>query len=288
MTLVHLFPGQGAHRQGMGRELFPRYPHLVRRADALLGYSIEELCLDAPADRLTDTRYTQCSLYVVGALGYLDLVRESGRVPDYVAGHSLGEYVALFAAGAFDFLTGLELVRHRAEAMAKAAPGAMAAVIGLPEDDVREALEHGGHHEVDIANLNAPVQIVVSGPEEDVRAACRTLAGPAEAVIPLKVGGAFHSRRMAGAAEEFGAALAGYRLAPLRIPVVANTTARPHTDHGLAAELRAQLTAPVRWTESIRFLLERPDPEFHEVGPGQVLTGLVRKIREAAPVGAER
>ncbi|WP_446038275.1 ACP S-malonyltransferase [Streptomyces sp. SID1121] len=286
MTLVHLFPGQGAHRQGMGRDLFPRYPHLVRRADALLGYSVEELCLDAPADKLTDTRYTQCSLYVVGALGYLDQVRESGEVPDFVAGHSLGEYVALFAAGAFDFLTGLELVRHRAEAMAKAGPGAMAAVIGLTEEALREALRE--HPEVDIANLNAPTQIVISGSAADVREASGSLGGRAEAVIPLKVSGAFHSRHMATAAEEFGTALRRFRLAPLRIPVVANTTARPHTDDRLADELRRQLTSPVRWTETVRFLLERPEPVLHEVGPGQVLTGLVRKIREAAPVGAER
>ncbi|MFJ4830623.1 ACP S-malonyltransferase [Streptomyces sp. NPDC088747] len=286
MTLVHLFPGQGAHRQGMGRDLFPRYPHLVRRADALLGYSIEELCLDAPADKLSDTRYTQCSLYVVGALGYLDLVRESGEVPDYVAGHSLGEYVALFAAGAFDFLTGLELVRYRAEAMAKAGPGAMAAVIGLTEEELGDALRE--NPEVDIANLNAPTQIVISGTAADVRAAGQCLNGRAEAVIPLKVSGAFHSRHMAAAAEEFGADLRRHRLAPLRIPVVANTTARPHTDDRLADELCRQLTSPVRWTETVRFLLERPEPVLREVGPGQVLTGLVRKIREAAPVGAER
>ncbi|MFG2129193.1 ACP S-malonyltransferase [Streptomyces sp. NPDC048751] len=286
MTLVHLFPGQGAHRQGMGRELFPRYPHLVRRADTLLGYSIEELCLNAPADKLTDTRYTQCSLYVVGALGYLDLVRESGEVPDYVAGHSLGEFVALFAAGAYDFLTGLELVRHRAEAMAKAGPGAMAAVIGLTEDAVRDVL--AAHPEVDIANHNAPTQIVVSGSEEAVGAARHTLAAHAEAVIPLKVSGAFHSRHMAAAAEEFGRVLRRHRLAPLRIPVVANTTARPHLDAALAHELQRQLTAPVRWTDTVRFLLDLPEPDLREVGPGQVLTTLVDKIRDAAPVGAER
>lgn len=286
MTLVHLFPGQGAHRQGMGRELFPRYPHLVRRADALLGYSIEELCLDAPADKLADTRYTQCSLYVVGALGYLDLVRESGEVPDVVAGHSLGEFVALFAAGAYDFLTGLEVVRHRAEAMAKAGPGAMAAVIGLSEEQVRDVL--AAHPEVDIANLNAPTQIVVSGAEDAVRDASRTLGTHAEAVIPLRVSGAFHSRHMAAAAEEFGRVLDRHRLAPLRIPVVANTTARPHTDDRLAGELKRQLTSPVRWTDSVRYLLGLPAPHLREVGPGQVLTGLIEKIRDTAPVGAER
>ena len=287
MTLIHVFPGQGSHQTGMGRELFPRYPHLVRRADQLLGYSVEDLCLNAPREELNDTRYTQCSMYVVGVLSYLDHVRNDGAVPSIVAGHSLGEYVALFAAGAFDFLTGLELVHRRAELMAAAGPGAMWAVIGLDEERVRTSLAEGGHGEVDIANLNAPEQTVLSGPPAEVKAAAAALAEAATAVVPLKVSGAFHSRRMAGAAQEFGAFLRGYRFAPLKLRVIANTTAQPHTDADLAAELERQLTAPVRWSETVRYLLRQPEPRILEVGPGQVLTGLVRRIQGAeAPVAA--
>jgi len=286
MTVVHLFPGQGSHRTGMGRELFARYPHLVRAADGVLGYSVEELCLRAPEERLTDTRYTQCAVYVVDALSYVDRVRTDGVVPDAVAGHSLGEYAALFAAGAFDLVTGLELVAARAALMAGAGPGAMLAVLGLPPERVREVLHRAGAAQLDLANLNSPSQTVVSGPRPDVEAAGPALAAEADAVLPLKVSGAFHSRQMSGAAAGFRDVLAGYHLGRLRIPVIANVTARPYRDGEVAELLVRQLTEPVRWTESMQYLLGLPDPQFAEVGPGQVLTGLLRQIREAtaAPV----
>jgi malonyl CoA-acyl carrier protein transacylase len=285
MTVSFVFPGQGSHRQGMGRDVFPRYPHLVRQADRLLGYSIVGLCLDSSTEQLTDTRFTQCALYVVTALSYVDKVRDTGTVPDMVAGHSLGEYVALFAAGAFDFLTGLELVRQRAELMAAAGPGAMAAVIGLEADAVALVLERARLSGIDIANYNAPTQVVISGRPDDVRAAADALRTEATAVVPLKVGGAFHSRYMAAAAQEFGAFLRRYRFAALKIPVIANTTAAAHTDAELAGELQRQLVAPVRWAETVRYLLDRPDPQIVEVGPGQVLTGLVNQVRDQVPQG---
>jgi malonyl CoA-acyl carrier protein transacylase len=282
MTVVHLFPGQGSHRTGMGRELFERYPHLVRAADAVLGYSVEELCLSAPDERLTDTRYTQCAVYVVDALSYVDRVRSTGAVPDALAGHSLGEYAALFAAGCFDLVTGLELVAERARLMAEAGPGAMLAVLGPGPDRVRALLDDAGGYAVDLANFNAPTQTVVSGPRPDVEAVRPVLAAEAEAVVPLKVSGAFHSRQMAGAAERFRSVLAGYHLGRPRIPVVSNVTAQPYRDGEVAELLARQLTEPVRWTESMRLLLDLPDPTFEEVGPGQVLTGLLRQVRAAA------
>jgi malonyl CoA-acyl carrier protein transacylase len=287
MTQVCLFPGQGSHRPGMGQELFPRYPHLVASADRLLGYSIAELCLAAPADRLGDTRFTQCAMYVVNALSYIDHVRSGGAIPDVVAGHSLGEYSALFAAGAFDFLTGLELVAERARLMAGAGAGAMLVVIGLSGDEVREVLDGAGNSTVDIANLNAPSQTVISGPPADIADITPVFAARAEAAVPLKVSGAFHSRYMAGAAGAFGSFLRRYHFGRLRIPVISNVTARRHTDTGLAELLTRQLTEPVRWTDSIRHLLAEPAPEFHEIGPGRVLAGLVRQIAEpAAPVAS--
>ncbi|OEV02886.1 hypothetical protein AN216_14085 [Streptomyces oceani] len=270
----------------MGKELFESYPHLVRQADAVLGYSIEELCLEGPPELLADTRYTQCAMYTVGALSYVERVRESGVTPDFVAGHSLGEYVALFAAGAFDFVTGLELVTRRATLMAEAAPGGMTAVLGLTADQVRSVLERDDAPPVDVANLNAPEQTVLSGTADDLAAASVLLKDEAKAVFPLKVSGAFHGRHMASAATEFERFLAGYRFVRLRIPVISNATARPYEDDEIPDLLTRQLTSPVRWSDSVDFLLDQPEPEFHELGPGQVLTGLIGQIRAQRPVPA--
>ncbi|MCF6522337.1 ACP S-malonyltransferase [Streptomyces sp. JJ36] len=278
MTLIHLFPGQGSHRPGIGRDLFPKFPHLVRQADAVLGRSVEDLCLHSSAAELTDTRNTQTAMYVVGALSYLDRVRETGEIPDVVAGHSLGEYVALFAAGTFDFLTGLEIVAQRAELMARAPEGGMAAVLGVEPDRIRDLLARHAP-EVDVANLNAPGQTVVSGPRADIGRLAEVFGDEARAVVPLNVGGAFHSRHMAAAAEEFGAFLTQYRLATPRLEVVSNVTAEPYGTQDPATLLTRQIAAPVRWSDSVAALLERPEPEFHEVGPGQVLTGLVAQVR---------
>lgn len=288
MTLVHLFAGQGSQRVGMGRELLKAYPNLVRQADSVLGYSVAELCLEGPAERLSDTRYTQCAVYVVDALAYVDSVRTTGRIPEVMAGHSLGEYAALFAAGVFDFRTGLEIVAKRAALMADAGRGAMSAVIGLDEDSVRGLLDSSGLP-VDIANLNAPDQIVVSGMEEDVKAVSALMAEHGGTAIPLKVSGAFHSRYMESAAREFERFLKGYVLARLKIPVIANTTGRPYRDDDIAGTLCRQLTSSVRWSETVSHLLGLPDPDLREIGPGNVLTGLTKRIRaslrEAAVVG---
>ncbi|MEV6123260.1 ACP S-malonyltransferase [Streptomyces sp. NPDC052077] len=282
MTLIHVFPGQGSHRPGIGRDLFPKFPHLVRQADSVLGRSLADLCLNASPRELTDTRNTQTAMYAVSALAYLDTVRETGLVPDVVAGHSLGEYVALFAAGTFDFLTGLEIVLRRGELMARAPEGGMAAVMGVDEGRIREILAERAP-EVDVANLNAPDQTVVSGPREEIARLREVFGGEAGAVVPLNVGGAFHSRRMAGAAAEFGGFLAQYRLAPPRIEVIANVTALPYGGDDPATLLTRQITAPVRWSDSVAHLLERPGPEFREVGPGRVLTGLIARIKARHP-----
>lgn len=277
MTLIHVFPGQGSHRPGIGRDLFPKFPHLVRQADSVLGRSVADLCLNGSAKELTDTRNTQTAMYVVDALSYLDTVRETGQVPDALAGHSLGEYVALFAAGTVDFLTGLEIVVRRGELMALAPEGAMAAVMGVAHERLRRLLAERAP-DVDVANLNAPSQTVVSGPRTAVVGLREALADEAEAVVPLNVGGAFHSRYMADAAEEFGSFLAQYRLAPPRIEVISNVTARPYGTEDPAGLLSRQIVSPVRWAESVEHLLAMPDPHFEEIGPGQVLTGLIAQV----------
>ncbi|MEV6960324.1 ACP S-malonyltransferase [Streptomyces sp. NPDC051207] len=288
MTVAHLFAGQGSQRVGMGAELLATYPNLVRQADDALGYSVADLCLNGPAERLADTRFTQPAIYVVDALAYLDAVRRTGVIPDVVAGHSLGEYAALFAAGAFDFRTGLEIVARRAALMADAGPGAMAAVIGLDESTVRDVLAAEGG-DVDLANLNAPDQIVVSGGAEDVRRVSKALAARSGTVVALPVSGAFHSRGMRPAAERLGHFLSGYVFGRLKIPVIANATAQPYADHEIRDLLCRQLWSPVRWSDTVHHLLTLPDPDLREIGPGNVLTGLTRRIRaarEAAPASS--
>ncbi len=202
---AYLFPGQGSQHLGMGEGLFDKYPELTAQADRILGYSIKELCLEDPNGVLGNTKYTQPALYVVNTLHYLEMVNDQGP-PDIVAGHSLGEYTALYAAGVFDFETGLRLVRHRGELMSEATGGGMAAVIGLSEDKLRQTLMDHGLQQVDIANYNHVTQIVISGPQaqiEQAQQACEK-AG-ARIVIPLKVSGAFHSSMMMAASERFAA-----------------------------------------------------------------------------------
>ncbi|MDC0708548.1 ACP S-malonyltransferase [Stigmatella sp. ncwal1] len=281
MTNIYVFPGQGSQTIGMGKELFPRYKHLLRQADALLGYSVAELCLSGPQERLSDTRYTQPALYVVNALSYLEEVRRTGVLPDFVAGHSLGEYNALFASGAFDFLTGLELVQRRGALMAAATGGGMAAVLGLPPERLSAILDQQGLTSLDVANLNSPQQIVISGPKQDIQAAKPILEREgANTVVPLKVSAAFHSRYMRSAAEQFSSFLSGYQFAELKIPVISNTEAAPYEDGRIAETLTKQLAHPVRWMDTVAFLLQQPAPEILEIGPGQVLTRLTRQIAQ--------
>ena len=199
-----LFPGQGAQRVGMGEELFGQFPQLMRCADDVLGYSLAELCLKGPATRLVDTRFTQPAIYAVGALGYLSRQDRGLAEPQYLLGHSVGEYVALFAAGVFDFETGLRLVKARGELMSAATGGGMAAVLGLDEAQVGAVLERHAGGEVFGANYNTPQQIVISGRYAAVvrlEEAFRTAGATFFKV--LDVGGAFHTPFMASAQSEF-------------------------------------------------------------------------------------
>jgi trans-AT polyketide synthase/acyltransferase/oxidoreductase domain-containing protein len=262
----------------MGEALFARFPAEVAAANAVLGYSLEELC-SREDGRLDSTEYTQPALYVVNALHYMERVA-AGERPDYVAGHSLGEYSALFAAGAFDFLTGLKIVQKRAELMAKAHGGGMAAVMNVPEAELRAALKDNGFEAIDIANLNAPNQIVISGPREEVERARAFLSDTCDAnVVMLRVSGAFHSRYMAVAAAEFRSFLRGFQFGPLQIPVLSNAYARPYEDDDIIESLVAQMWNTVRWTEIVRTLLSLDKVSIEEVGPGRTLSSLIRRIR---------
>lgn len=268
--------------------MFPAFPELSALADAELGYSIQDLCLNDPGAKLGQTEFTQPALYVVNALTFLKKTADTGQLPNFVAGHSLGEYDALFAAGVFDFVTGLKLVKKRGELMAHARGGAMAAIIGLSVAQIREGLSQGGHGGVDLANINAPTQIVISGPEAELKPATETFQKMGAQIFPLKVSAAFHSRYMAGAQEEFERFLEPFELKPPRIPVVANVTALPYETSALKNTLARQITSPVRWTESVGWILNQGtgDCEFFECGPGNVLTGLLKRIRQNHPATA--
>ncbi|WP_254361069.1 ACP S-malonyltransferase, partial [Corallococcus exiguus] len=269
----------------MGAALFDQFPRQVQQADEILGYSIRSLCLEDPDRRLEETSYTQPALYVVSALAYLK-GQEAGLSPAYAAGHSLGEYSALFAAGVFDFQTGLRLVQKRGQLMGRAKGGGMAAVIGLGEEDIQRTLAAENLSGVGIANFNTPSQLVISGPRDEVaRAEAPLLAKGARHFVMLRVSAAFHSRYMIDAEQEFSAFLSGFRFAPPRFPVFSNVHALPYEPHLLHETLAAQISRPVRWAEIMRRLLSLEGVSFEEVGPGNVLTGMLRKIRaEAAPL----
>ena len=282
MTRIVIFPGQGSQQKGMGADLFPLFPELVQLADRELGYSIVELCVEDPRQQLGQTQFTQVALYVVNALMFLRTVKHTGKLPHFLAGHSLGEYDALFAAQVFDFATGLRLVKQRGALMAKASGGAMAAVIGLTAEQISQVLQANGFASIDLANLNAPNQTVISGPDADLNSVIPKFeAAGAQLVKKLNVSAAFHSRYMAAAQREFVRVLDTEQFHPPVIPVIANVTARPYEPDQIKEMLARQITSPVRWTESVQWLMAQPDAQFEEVGPGNVLTGLVRRIRGA-------
>lgn len=281
MTKVFMFPGQGSQSLGMGRDLFPRFREEVATADDILGFSIEDLCLNGPEERLNLTQNTQPALYVVNALTWRQKIEDEGGPPAFAVGHSLGEYNALLAAGVFDFATGLRLVRERGRLMGEATGGGMAAVVGLDRATIESVLRDNGLDALDIANLNAPDQTVLSGPKDDIEGARGAFENAgARMFVPLKVSAAFHSRYMTPAAEAFAGFLESFSFSPPAFPVIANVSARPYGESEIAANLSGQINGPVRWTESITCLLDQaPDATFEEAGPGKVLAGLLRKIK---------
>ena len=279
MKTAFLFPGQGSQSPGMGAEVFPHFSEKVAQADEILGYSIEQLCLGEEDGRLGQTEFTQPALYVTSALEYLQATEEGANPPDFAAGHSVGEYAALFASGAFGFEDGLRLVAKRGELMSKVEGGAMAAVIGLEKDKILEAMQACGREDVDLVNFNSPAQIVVSGPAASVPQLEEPLkAAGARHFVLLKVSGAFHSRYMRAPGEEFAEFIKDFELAPPRFPVISNVEAEPYGENDVAELLVRQISSPVLWSDSIRYLREQDEMEFQEIGSGRVLTKLLRQI----------
>lgn len=278
-----VFPGQGSQFTGMGKDLYEnnaKAREMFDKANEILGFNITDVMFEGTADDLKQTKVTQPAVFLHSVVLAATMGDEFN--PDMVAGHSLGEFSALVAAGAMAFEDGLKLVAARARAMQKACeakPSTMAAVLALPDEKVEEICD-SVEGTVVAANYNCPGQIVISGEIEAVDAACaKALEAGAKRALRLPVGGAFHSPLMEPARQELAAAIEATEFSTPRVPVYQNVDAKPHTDPAeIKANLVAQLTAPVRWTRSVQNMIADGATEFIEVGPGKVLRGLVCKI----------
>jgi len=280
---AYVFPGQGAQFVGMGKDLYDSNAmakEMSEKANEILGFRITDLMFAGTDEDLRQTRVTQPAIFLHSVI-LAKTLGESFR-PDMTAGHSLGEFSALVAAGALSFEDGLRLVYARAMAMQKACeaePSTMAAILGLADDKVEEVLS--GIDEVVVpANYNSPGQLVISGSVKGIEVACEQLkAAGAKRALPLKVGGAFHSPLMEPARVELAAAINATSFNTPVCPVYQNVSGKPNTDPAQIREnLIAQLTAPVRWTQSVQNMVAGGATHFVEVGPGTVLQGLVKKI----------
>ena len=283
-----VFPGQGAQFSGMGKDLYETSPlakELFEQANDILGFRITDIMFNGTDEELRQTKVTQPAVFLHSVITALCMGDEF--CPDMVAGHSLGEFSAMVASGALSFEDGLKLVYARAMAMQKACekqPSTMAAIIGLSDEiieNICKDITEGGNIVV-AANYNCPGQVVISGSQEGIRLACEKLTeAGAKRALQLSVGGAFHSPLMELAKEELATAIEATHFHTPKCPIYQNVDALPHTDpEEIKANLIAQLTAPVRWTNSVLHMLADGADEFIECGPGNVLQGLIRKIKK--------
>lgn len=285
--IAFVFPGQGAQSVGMAKDVFDEIPasrKVIEAADEALGFSLSSIMFEGPDEELKQTYNTQPAL-LTASVAYLEAFREKGITPDYVAGHSLGEYSALVASGVLSLEEAVKIVRARGEYMEQAVPsgqGAMAAVLGAEREALndlcRSVSEEGTR--VELANINSPGQIVISGSAEGVAAvSSRVKEIGGKRAIPLEVSGPFHSSLMREAAERLTDTLQNVNLSSPSVPVIANVTAQPVSD---AEEIRGllveQVYSPVLWHDSVEWMISQGVDTFVEIGPGNVLTGLIKKI----------
>lgn len=285
--IAFVFPGQGAQKVGMAKDVYdalPQAAQLFKTADDTLGFSISELAFEGPEEQLKQTANTQPAL-LTASIALLEALKSKNITPDYVAGHSLGEYSALVAANALDFEQAVAIVRARGQFMEQAVPsgqGAMAAVLGAEREPLAAlcAEVSATGHAVELANVNCPGQIVVSGSVEGVNAvSARVKEIGGKRAIMLEVSGPFHSSLMKSAADQLSERLQSVSFRDAIVPVVANVTATTVTNASdIQALLVEQVYSPVLWEDSVRFLIHEGVDTFIEIGPGNVLTGLIKKI----------
>ena len=279
-----VFPGQGAQFVGMGKDLYENSPlakELFEKANEILGYRITDIMFEGTDEDLRQTKVTQPAVFLHSVISALCMGDEFK--PEMTAGHSLGEFSALVAAGALSFEDGLKLVYARAMAMQKACeatPSTMAAIIALPDDKVEEICASIQNEVCVPANYNCTGQIVISGSIEGINQACELMkAAGAKRALPLKVGGAFHSPLMNPAKVELETAINATEIHTPKCPVYQNVDAKPHTNpEEIKKNLVAQLTASVRWTQTVENMIADGATDFTECGPGNVLQGLIKKI----------
>ncbi len=283
-----VFPGQGSQKVGMGRDLFDNFPSarsVFQEADRVLGFPLSKLCFEGPEEDLRQTINAQPALVTMSIACYQAALAAAGSravFPAFLAGHSLGEYTALVLAGVLDFPAAVYLARERGRLMHEAGQktaGSMAAILGLDEAAVEALCKETGTW---LANINCPGQLVISGAKDNIeKAIVAAKARGAARALPLQVSGAFHSPLMQPAAEGLAAVIAKLDFKDPAVPVVANTTAQPLTDgRAIREELLKQLTSPVRWQSSVQYMIDRGVNAFIEIGPGNVLAGLLKRINK--------